>query len=193
MLVVLDPRISYKHLKEDFANDATLLQDLEKAKLELHTYFHENYVSGNGTSTAPSGTGIHGEGRSNEAGASSSTTNFMARYRRREAQVVDELEEYFKLAPEEFETCNPFEWWRARRSNQVGRDLHRLALDILCIPGMFIFFPWERFAHLNFRISCSCRAHLFGWPRYHLPPPSKPQARCDSQPHGPQAPSFVET
>jgi len=139
IFLVLDPCISYKHLKEDFAKDHTLLQDLENVKAKLYTYFNKNYISRNGAITSKAHPGKHDtmEGCSNEA---SSMTNFMACYRRRETQVVDELKEYFKLAPEDFDTCDPFKWWHAQHSNQVGWDLHCLALDILCIPGMFIFF-----------------------------------------------------
>ena len=40
---VLDPRISYEGLAEDYGQDADLLTDLEKAKTALHTIYHNNY------------------------------------------------------------------------------------------------------------------------------------------------------
>ena len=40
---VLAPRISYEGLKTDYAQDANLLADLEKAKSALHTFYHDNY------------------------------------------------------------------------------------------------------------------------------------------------------
>jgi len=58
---------------------------------------------------------------------------FTARYRRRENVTVNELEEYFKLLPEDFEKCDPIKWWVGRRAQFP--NLFRLARDILCIPG----------------------------------------------------------
>ena len=48
--------------------------------------------------------------------------------------TVNELEEYFKLLPEDFEKCDPIKWWVGRRAQFP--NLFRLAHDILCIPGM---------------------------------------------------------
>jgi hypothetical protein len=42
---VLDPHISYEGLKADYAQDADLLADLEKAKSMLHMFYHDNYSS----------------------------------------------------------------------------------------------------------------------------------------------------
>ena len=43
MISVLDPRISYEALQEDFAHDATLLAQLESSKLNLRLHFNTNY------------------------------------------------------------------------------------------------------------------------------------------------------
>jgi len=59
--------------------------------------------------------------------------SFTARYRRKDRSSVNELEEYFKLPAEDFDTCNPIHWWMGRRVQFP--NLFRLARDILCIPG----------------------------------------------------------
>jgi hypothetical protein len=38
-MLVLDPRISYRSLKEDYANDSTLLLHLERSKEKLIAVF----------------------------------------------------------------------------------------------------------------------------------------------------------
>jgi len=45
MISVLDPHISYDALQEDFADDSTLLAQLESSKLNLHLQFDTNYNS----------------------------------------------------------------------------------------------------------------------------------------------------
>jgi hypothetical protein len=42
---VLDPYILYEGLTEDYAQDADLLADLEKAKSALHTFYYDSYAS----------------------------------------------------------------------------------------------------------------------------------------------------
>jgi hypothetical protein len=59
--------------------------------------------------------------------------NFTARFKRKTKVVVDELEEYFKLEPEDFDLCNPIQWWMGRRAQFP--NLFWLARDILSIPG----------------------------------------------------------
>ena len=45
----------------------------------------------------------------------------------------NELEEYFWLPQEDFDTCNPLAWWAGRRSQFP--NLSRFAHDVLGIPG----------------------------------------------------------
>ncbi|KAH9001952.1 hypothetical protein EDB83DRAFT_2423233 [Lactarius deliciosus] len=52
--------------------------------------------------------------------------DFTARYKRTNRRVSDELEEYFKLGQEDFETCRPLDWWLGRRAQFP--NLYRLFL-----------------------------------------------------------------
>ena len=108
-LSVLDPRISYEGLKADYADDLMLSDHLEQSKADLFKYFDENYASTDiqvlarstpGPTTPP----IDG----------SPQKSFTARYRRKERNPHNELEEYFKLPAEDFDVCNPNHWWMGR-------------------------------------------------------------------------------
>ena len=59
--------------------------------------------------------------------------SFTAQYRRKEKASVNELEEYFKQMREDFDSCNPIQWWVGWRGQFPW--LFQLARDILCIPG----------------------------------------------------------
>jgi hypothetical protein len=56
----------------------------------------------------------------------------------------DELEEFYRLSQEDFDTCDPIRWW-AGRSWQFP-NFSRLARDIFAIPGKFIFHLLNLFA-----------------------------------------------
>jgi hypothetical protein len=136
---VLDPRISYEGLLADYAQDADLLADLEKAKSALHTFYHDNY-SGFTSSTdkhhpASDSTTVPASVQN----GSPQKVDFTARYKRTNRRISDELEEYFKLGQEDFDTCRPLDWWLGRRAQFP--NLYRLSRDILAIPGeLFHFF-----------------------------------------------------
>jgi len=49
---------------------------------------------------------------------------------------MNELDKYFKLLPEDFETCNPIHWWMGQCAQFP--NFFWLAHDILCIPGVSI-------------------------------------------------------
>ena len=51
-VVVLDPQISYKGLKQDFKHDSDLLADLENMKRKLHEYYNTRYKSSLETHTS---------------------------------------------------------------------------------------------------------------------------------------------
>jgi hypothetical protein len=126
---VLDPRISYEGLKMDYADDPTLSSHLEDSKTSLFHYFDENYATlCSLTLSSPLPTPVQAPPTDG-----SPWKSFTARYRRKEKYFTNELEEYFKLPAEDFDTCNPIQWWMGRRS-QFPR-LFQLARDILCIPG----------------------------------------------------------
>ena len=133
---MLDPRISYEGLIADYAQDADLLIDLEKAKSALHTFYHDNYSSfSSSTNKNSSTTALVVQNGSPQK------VDFTARYKRTNRRVSDELEDYFKLGQEDFETCQPLDWWWGRRTRFP--NLYRLARDtgILAIPGeSFMYF-----------------------------------------------------
>ena len=131
---MLDPRISYEGLTADYAQDADLLSDLEKPKSALHTFYHDNYASFTSSAdkcdpliTVPV-----------VQNGSPQKVDFTARYKRTNRRVSDELEDYFKLGQEDFDTCRPLDWWWGRRAQFP--NLYRLARDILAIPGELFAF-----------------------------------------------------
>jgi hypothetical protein len=68
---------------------------------------------------------------------SPSKVNFTSRYKKKDTLLRDELEEYFKLPHEDFETCKPLEWWVGQRAQFP--NLYCLARDIFSIPGTVFF------------------------------------------------------
>lgn len=142
MLSVLDPRISYDALQEDFADDSSLLAQLESSKLNLRLHFDTNYnlpqtssnssrLSSTPTSSLLSVTSEPTSTTSNSNG--SPQKNYTARYRRKRA-TVDELTEFWNMPQEDFESCNPVQWWHQRRAQFP--NLYRLACNIFSIPGI---------------------------------------------------------
>ena len=125
---MLDPRISYEGLKSDYDEDVDLLTDLEKAKSALHSFYQDNYSNFTSTTHKHLSTTIPVV-----QNGSPQKVNFTARYKRTVHRAFDELEDYFKLRPEDFETCQPLCWWWERRAQFP--NLYRLARDILAIPG----------------------------------------------------------
>jgi hAT family C-terminal dimerisation region len=125
---VLDPHISYEGLKLDYSDDTTLSDHLKDSKTNLFEYLDENYAMHSPTPSTQPSTPIQALPMDG-----SPQKSFTARYRRKEKYSTNELEEYFKLPAEDFESCNPIQWWVSRRS-QFPR-LFQLAHDILCIPG----------------------------------------------------------
>ena len=61
--------------------------------------------------------------------------DFTSRYRNLPQAFTDEVQEYFKLPRENFDTCDPLQWWAGCRSQFP--NLSRFARDILSIPGEF--------------------------------------------------------
>ncbi|KIL55008.1 hypothetical protein M378DRAFT_201131 [Amanita muscaria Koide BX008] len=134
---LLDPRISYEGMKADYANDDNLSEYLDSAKASLHTYFYENYagkhvappVLDHPRTAGPSKSKTSSQSR-NE---SPQKVNFTARYRKQSSTRRDQLDEYFALPREDFDTCDPISWWVGRRSQFP--DLFVFARDLLAIPG----------------------------------------------------------
>src|ERR1700674_1706399 len=61
--------------------------------------------------------------------------DFTSRYRNLPQAFTDEVQEYFKLPRENFDVCDPLQWWARHRSQFP--NLSRFARDILSIPGEF--------------------------------------------------------
>ncbi|KJA21873.1 hypothetical protein HYPSUDRAFT_139870, partial [Hypholoma sublateritium FD-334 SS-4] len=62
------------------------------------------------------------------------TYDFTARFQRlARQQSLNELEEYLRLPPQEFHSCDPMRWWNSQR--QRFPMLYKMARDILAIPG----------------------------------------------------------
>lgn len=161
---MLDPRISYEALKDEFKDDHTLLTQLEASKLALRSHFNAKYTShgslapqtSSGSthlSATPSSSFLSVTSNSNTAQPTGShsgspTKNYTARFQRKRA-AVDELTEFWNLAQKDFQSCDPVQWWYGRRAQFP--NLYRLARDILSIPGIFLF--------IFFVINDSCPSH----------------------------------
>src|ERR1700679_3039604 len=122
-------------MKDDYANDNDLTDYLNESKQSLHEQYLKDYAPVNSSTPLPPPCETSSARR---APSSPQKVDFTSRFRRKENRAVDELEEYFKLPQEDFETCNPIQWWFGRRTQFP--NLFRLARDILSIPGKFPMF-----------------------------------------------------
>jgi len=142
-ILVLDPHISYDTLKDKFNNDFTMLNQLEDSKTKLRAHFNTKYMSSPTSSgsawlsSTPSSSMLsmtldstHTTSQTN----GSPQKNYTARFQQKRA-AVDELSEFWNLEQEDFENCNPVQWWYGRHAQFP--NLYRLVHDILSIPGMF--------------------------------------------------------
>jgi hypothetical protein len=134
---VLDPRISYEGLLADYTHNDDLLADLEKAKSALHSVYLDNYAS----FTSSTDKHNHLTTMPVVQDRSPQKVDFTARYKRSNRRITDELEDYFKLGQEDFDTCRPLDWWWGRRAQFP--NLYRLARDILAIPGESLSFHFS--------------------------------------------------
>jgi hypothetical protein len=126
---VLDPRISYEGMKADYSNDPVLRDYLEESKTNLIAYYKENYAAEDASAPTPSQTITPSQ--QNVSGSPQKC--FTSRYRNKSKVSINELEEYWKLPVEDFETCDPIQWWMGRWAQFP--KLFELARYILCIPG----------------------------------------------------------
>ena len=101
---------------------------VEHAKDQLHQFYLDNYAK---MPTPPPAI----QPIVTETSGSPQKVNFTARYKKRPSTLKDELEEFYKLPQEDFDTCDPIQWWSGRRSQFP--NLSRLARDILAMPGEF--------------------------------------------------------
>ena len=129
-MTVLDPRIGYSGLKDDYFDDEELLDGLHKSKAALETHFNHSYA---GQHSAPSITHAPHASNTTSMSRGSQTHDFTARFRKRPQTLQNEVEEFFNLPPQDFQSCNPIQWWQSNRSRFP--NLYCLARDILAIPG----------------------------------------------------------
>ncbi|KAF5317589.1 hypothetical protein D9758_018466 [Tetrapyrgos nigripes] len=129
--MLLDPRIDWDVLKENYQNDVTLNGHLQQSKSQLRTYFQDNYLSRTSTQSAFSSSApvqddvIFVDGSPQKKKTS--------RYHHKVDAPRDELTEFWKQPPQDGEKCNPIEWWQGQKA--TFPNLYRLALDIFSIPG----------------------------------------------------------
>ena len=144
MCTVLDPRISYMALKDEFADDLDLANHLEDAKAKLRTYFNQKYCCHAATGQSNSSLSTPRPSLSSVASTSMSSIssslcspqkNFTARFQCKRTSP-DELLEFWSLPQEDFETIDPLQWWLGRRAQFP--QLYCLARDIFSIPGMLL-------------------------------------------------------
>jgi len=126
--LVLDPRISYSGLLADCGDDLDARTYLETTKERLHAHFRAKYDKPLPAPTAPVASTV-------AMNSSPQKVDFTSRYRNLPQAFTDEVQEYFKLPRENFDTCDPLQWWGGRRSQFP--NLSRFARDILSIPGKF--------------------------------------------------------
>ena len=127
----------YDGLRRDCASDGMLLTDLNNARDQLKTFYNKNYA--NRTRRPPVRASQSNSSFSSASGSaphSPEKVNLTSRYQREDRVIVNELDEFYKLPREDFDSCKPLEWWLGRRSQFP--NLYRLVCDIFSIPGMFI-------------------------------------------------------
>lgn len=136
---MLDPRISYEALKDEFEDDhdRTLLNQLEASKLALRSHFDTKYSSIQSPSRLSATASSSMLSITSESNTGSPTKNYTARFQRKRV-TSDELTEFWNLPQEDFQSCDPVRWWYGRRAQFP--NLYHLARDILSIPGISFFF-----------------------------------------------------
>jgi len=134
---VLDPRIMYEGLRRDCASDPMLLTDLNNVQDQLKTFYNKNYA--NRTRQPPVQASQSSSSFSSASGSaphSPEKVNLTSRYQKEDRVIVNELDEFYKVPQEDFDSCKPLEWWLGRQSQFP--NLYRLVCDIFSIPGTFI-------------------------------------------------------
>ena len=101
---------------------------IEHAKDQLHQFYLDNYAK---MPTPPPAI----QPVVTETSGSQRKVNFTAWYKKCPSTLKDKFEEFYKLPQEDFDTCDPIQWWSGRRSQFP--NLSRLAQDILAMPGEF--------------------------------------------------------
>jgi len=124
----------YEGLVNDCESDPSLLFDIEQAKSHLESFYRLNYQNRvPSISHATSISKTKSSSNTNGYPSSPEKVNFTSRYVKKDRVVVNELEEFFKLPREDFDSCKPLQWWIGRRSQFP--NLYNLVCDVFSIPG----------------------------------------------------------
>ena len=105
---MLDPWISYKGIKADYADNSILSDHLEQSRSDLVDYFNTNYSNTIPVpSSSPSAPPVYVRSADSAPMTHGSPQkSFTARYHRKEKASINELKEYFKLPAKNFNACN---------------------------------------------------------------------------------------
>ena len=141
---MLDSSISYEGLKIDYDDDMILSDHLEDSKTNLFKYFDNHYAMHTPTPLTSPSTPVQAQPVNG-----SSQKLFTAWYLQKEKYSTNELEEYFKLPAEDFNSCNPIQWWVGRQGQFPC--LFQLACNIHCIPDKY----FGKFNSYNSNLSLS--------------------------------------
>ena len=117
----------YEGLEENFATDPDLLSHLATSKQQLQIFFNTNYIPRSHQSVS------HQSSSMSITSCSPQKVNFTSRYQKKDCVVINKLHEYFKLPQEDFDTCEPLNWWQGHCSQFP--TLYWLVCDIFSIPG----------------------------------------------------------
>lgn len=189
ILLVLDPRISYTILK-DYANNSALDAYLELAKQDLHEYYMAHYAPTPNQPTqslATSTASIIGGGGPRQH---SPQKSFTAWYKKATSTATNELEQYYQYPQEDFDHCDPLQWWYKCRQDMP--NLYQLAWDLMTIPGKhFLIISCSLYSYLIITRICHCgRAYLLLWEGLCFSPACEIIAWYHPHPHARQASSL---
>jgi hypothetical protein len=127
LFAVLDPHISYEGLLSNCADNLTMQCHVECVRDQLCQYYLDNYAKKESVPVIqPTITET----------SSGSPQKVNSQYKKHPSAMKDKLEEFYKLPQEDFDTCDPIQWWAGHHSQFL--NLSHLAWDILVIPGKFI-------------------------------------------------------
>jgi hypothetical protein len=101
---------------------------LETTKEDLHAYFRAKYDK-------PLPAPLASVASTSTINDSPQKVDFTSHYRNLPQAFTDEVQEYFKLPHENFDACDPLQWWAGHCSQFP--NLSCFARDILSIPSEF--------------------------------------------------------
>lgn len=173
--IVLDPRISYSALKDEFENDIDLSSHLEISKDDLHKHYQNHYAP---PPPSPSqlSSQLSLQPSISATSKASPQKNFISRFNRKPHTSTDELLEFWSLSQEDIEKCDPLHWWYGRRTQFP--NLYHLVRDIFSIPGVYFIILCSIYTKLwTERVCCCCGTHFFWWEGHNISMSSKFEAR----------------